>query len=258
MNASWSMVLGALLAGLVGGFMIPVRPEIRDVPALTASKATEPAKTVAADNAPAPVAAKADSPADVRKVPLTQAASAGTGPAAARTQPDGNCATEAWPYRSPNCLDRTANVAPAETVEARPVEPTANWRDGTSGTAAAAAAKPEPAKSEPAKTETAKTEPAKPEPKVVSAPAREEQAEPAAPAGQPAAGSGDEPRAQAANERPEAKPAKQPRRAHRRTNRNTVDLNDGIPTRIYLRGPDGRLYLAPEYQPSGRTVYFVR
>ena len=58
MNPTWGMVLSALLAGVVGGFMIPVRPEIRDVPALT--KTAEPAKVLAADKASAVNEASAD------------------------------------------------------------------------------------------------------------------------------------------------------------------------------------------------------
>lgn len=256
MNASWSMVFGALLAGLVGGFMIPVRPEIRDVPTITAAKKPEPAKSAAADKPATPVAAKAQDATEVRRIPITEAAVEEPKPAASmnnNNRADANsCAKEAWPYRSPNCLDRTATVAPAATVETRRVEPTSGLTD--KGAATAAAAKPEPTKAEPVKPEATK-----PEPKVVAAPpAREQRTEPAPPAEQAAVRSNEEPRAEAADERPAAKSAKQTRRATRRSNRNTVDFNDGIPTRVYLRGPDGRLYLAPEYQPSGRPIYFVR
>ncbi|HEX5777382.1 MAG TPA: hypothetical protein VFY21_00945 [Xanthobacteraceae bacterium] len=254
MNASWSMVFGALLAGTVGGFMIPVRPEIRDVPALTASKATEATKKPAADKtASTPTTAKAENASDARKIPLTEATSKSAEPnaqAESNRQTDANsCAKETWPYRSPNCLDRTAKVAPADTVvPARPVDPAVSLRDDQK---TETASKPE--------INTAKPETAKSQQKVVSTPpAREERSE--RPAPQPEQAStrpADEPRAQAANERQERSTNK-PRRSTRRVNRDPVDLDDGIPTRIYLRGPDGRLYLAPEYRPSGRTVYYMR
>ena len=223
MNASWSMVFGALLAGIVGGFMIPVRPEIRDVPALTASKTTEPVKKTAADKGNG----------EVRKIPLTEAAAKG---------------------------------APPDTVvAARRVDPTVSLQDKDTQKTMTAAAGPA---SKAAEAPAPKPEPAKSEQKVVTSPApREEQAERSAPqpeqastrrAPQPeqvSTRAASEPRAQS-NGREEATANPPPRRAARRVNRDRFD--DGIPTRIYLRGPDGRLYLAPEYRPSGRTVYFVR
>ena len=264
MNASWSMVFGALLAGIVGGFMIPVRPEIRDVPALTASKATEPVKKTAAD--------KGND--EVRKIPLTEAAAKDSAaaedskPAVQTTAKNGagDCAKETWPYRSPSCLDRTAKLAPPDTVvAARRVDPTVSLQDKDTQKTMTAAAEPA---SKAAEAPAPKPEPAKSEQKVVTSPAhREEQAERSAPqpeqastrrAPQPeqvSTRAASEPRAQS-NGREEATANPPPRRAARRVNRDRFD--DGIPTRIYLRGPDGRLYLAPEYRPSGRTVYFVR
>jgi hypothetical protein len=276
MNASWSMVFGALLAGLVGGFMIPARPEIRDVPALTA-KATEPAKKSTDDKVVTPVAAKADTP--VRQIPLTETA-------AKEPKPDdeagaNSCAEETWPNRSANCLDRTATVAPAGTVPARRIEPKASPQEKKSATTTVAAPEPTPAPTPPApkaaeapapKIEPAKSEPVKSEQKVVTAPpAREERTERAPPPAQAAAprpapqteqaatrpSSAPEPRAQT-NDRQEASSEQQPRRAARRTNRHVrEDFDDGIPTRIYLRGPDGRLYLAPEHRPSGRQTFYI-
>ncbi len=269
MNASWSMVFGALLAGTVGGFMIPVRPEIRDVPALTASKATEPAKKAAgADKAVStPVAAKTENGAEVRKIPLTEQASAtaasnDTAQAAASSLQTGpqSCEKETWPYRSPTCLDRSAKVAPADTVvSARRVDPAVSMKDKDKNnwkttTATEPGAKPAAPAPKTAETPAPKPEPAKSEPKVASTPAhREEAAERPATQPEQASTRADEPRAQAVNERRE-----KPRRSARRVNRNAPDFDDGIPTRIYLRGPDGRLYLAPEYRPSGREIYIMR
>jgi len=264
MNASWSMVVGALLAGTVAGFMIPVRPEIRDVPALTASKATETAKKFADDKTATPVAAKTEDATEVRQIPLTESASKGSEPAAQTKsdQTDANsCANETWPYRSPNCLDRTAKFAPADTaVSARRVDPAVSLEDKDNQKmltiAPESAAKPPAPKA--AEVPAPKPEPAKSEQKVVTAPpVREERAE--RPAPQPEQASTrptPEPRAHV-NERQEASSEK-PRRAARRINRDSVDLDDGIPTKIYLRGPDGRLYLAPEYRPSGREIYIMR
>jgi hypothetical protein len=286
MNASWPMVIGALLAGTVGGILIPTRAEIRDVPAITASRTTEPAaKKVTA------TPAKADESADVRKVPLAEQTSANSQPAAeANAQAEAiPCERQAWPNQTPDCLDRSAKIAPAETVPARRIDPAVSdakkpeSRDELKAVAtpapaapapvAAAAPKPEPAAPKPEPV-APKAEPAKPQPKVASTPpAREEPAAQPEPAAvQPAREARDgrsarparpqqtatrsnEPRAETAAEDSD-EVVERPRRSTRRVTRD--DLDDGIPTRIYLRGPDGRLYLAPEYRPSGRSVYIMR
>jgi translation initiation factor IF-2 len=283
------MVIGALLAGTVGGFMIPVRPEIRDVPALTASKATEPAKKSATDKTAAtPAVAKTENASEIRKIPLTEAASKDA-KQEAQTEPtrqaDANsCAKETWPYRTPNCLDRSAKVAPADTVvSARRVDPTVSLQDKPESKAETkTVATPAPTQPKPETAATPKVEPAKSQQKVVSTPpARQPHADrPAETEAQPAraetqaAREAGEPRAErptarsvAASTRRAAEPrgndrqeasTNPPRRATRRANRNADYFDDGIPTRIYLRGPDGRLYLAPEYRPSGRSVYIMR
>lgn len=293
MNASWTMVIGALLAGTVGGFMIPVRPEIRDVPAISASKATEPAKKSAADKNPTPATTEN---AEVRQIPVTESAARKSEPAA---QADAtSCERQAWPNQSPNCLDRSVKIAPAETVvPARRVDPAVGVQDKSApsaetksvaapapatvapGAETKSVATPAPATVAPKQEAIAapKPEPVKPKPKVASTPpAREERAErPAQPEAQPAREAreqsterparaeqastppADEPRAQTTVEK-NNQAVERPRRSTRRANRNATDFNDDIPTRIYLRGPDGRLYLAPEYRPAGREVYIMR
>jgi hypothetical protein len=310
MNASWSMVLGALLAGTVGGFMIPVRPEIRDVPAISASKTTEPARKSASDKNSTPATTEN---AEVRQIPVTESAAKTSEPAA---QADAtSCERQTWPNQSPNCLDRSTRVAPAATVvPARRIDPAVGVQDkSASSTETKSVAAPAPATAAPsaetksvatpapataapsAETKTVATpapptaapkqetvaapkpEPAKPKPKVASTPpAREDRAErPAQPEAQPAREAREqsterparteqastppteEPRAHTTAER-NSQAAERPRRSTRRVNRNAPDFNDDIPTRIYLRGPDGRLYLAPEYRPAGREVYIMR
>jgi hypothetical protein len=310
MNASWSMVLGALLAGTVGGFMIPVRPEIRDVPAISASKTTEPARKSASDKNSTPATTEN---AEVRQIPVTESAARTSEPAA---QADAtSCERQTWPNQSPNCLDRSTRVAPAATVvPARRIDPAVGVQDkSASSTETKSVAAPAPATAAPSaetksvatpapataapsaetkivatpapptaapKQETVaapKPEPAKPKPKVASTPpAREDRAErPAQPEAQPAREAREqsterparteqastppteEPRAHTTAER-NSQAAERPRRSTRRVNRNAPDFNDDIPTRIYLRGPDGRLYLAPEYRPAGREVYIMR
>jgi hypothetical protein len=280
MNASWPMVIGALLAGTVGGILIPTRAEIRDVPAITASRTTEPAaKKVTA------TPAKADESADIRKVPLAEQTPANSQPAA---EPKGQaeaipCERQAWPNQTPNCLDRSAKVAPAETVPARRIDPAVSdankpeSRDELKAVDTPAPASPAPvaaAAPKPEPVAAPKAEPAKPQPKVASTPpVREEPAAQPEPAAvQPArearngrnarparpqqtATRSNEPRAETAAEDSD-EVVERPRRSTRRVTRD--DLDDGIPTRIYLRGPDGRLYLAPEYRPSGRSVYIMR
>jgi hypothetical protein len=304
------MVLGALLAGTVGGFMIPVRPEIRDVPAISASKTTEPARKSASDKNSTPATTEN---AEVRQIPVTESAAKTSEPAA---QADAtSCERQTWPNQSPNCLDRSTRVAPAATVvPARRIDPAVGVQDkSASSTETKSVAAPAPATAAPsaetksvatpapataapsAETKTVATpapptaapkqetvaapkpEPAKPKPKVASTPpAREDRAErPAQPEAQPAREAREqsterparteqastppteEPRAHTTAER-NSQAAERPRRSTRRVNRNAPDFNDDIPTRIYLRGPDGRLYLAPEYRPAGREVYIMR
>jgi hypothetical protein len=304
------MVLGALLAGTVGGFMIPVRPEIRDVPAISASKTTEPARKSASDKNSTPATTEN---AEVRQIPVTESAARTSEPAA---QADAtSCERQTWPNQSPNCLDRSTRVAPAATVvPARRIDPAVGVQDkSASSTETKSVAAPAPAMAAPSaetksvatpapataapsaetksvatpapptaapKQETVaapKPEPAKPKPKVASTPpAREDRAErPAQPEAQPAREAREqsterparteqastppteEPRAHTTAER-NSQAAERPRRSTRRVNRNAPDFNDDIPTRIYLRGPDGRLYLAPEYRPAGREVYIMR
>jgi hypothetical protein len=287
MNASWPMVIAALTAGTLGGFLIPMRAEIRDVPSI--SRAKEPAeKTVSAAT---PV--KAGETAEIRKIGLTEPTAPNAQLAEEKTTStqaeEIPCERQAWPNQTPNCLDRSAKVAPAKTVPARRIDPAVTVADKpepqpeakaveskseTTSVAAPAPAAPAAAavvtpKAEPVA--APKAEPAvKPLPKVVSAPpAREERAAPPQPeqaAVQPAreersprpqqtATRSNEPRAETAAQEDDRR-AERPRRSTRRVTPD--DLDDAIPTRIYLRGPDGRLYLAPEYRPSGRTVYYVR
>jgi hypothetical protein len=263
MNASWPMVIGALLAGTVGGILIPTRAEIRDVPAITASRTTEPAaKKVTA------TPAKADESADVRKVPLAEQTSANSQPAAeANAQAEAiPCERQAWPNQTPDCLDRSAKIAPAETVPARRIDPAvSDAKKPESRDELKAVATPAPAAPAPVAAAAPKPEPAAPKPEPVAPkaepaavqPAREARdgrsARPARP--QQTATRSNEPRAETAAEDSD-EVVERPRRSTRRVTRD--DLDDGIPTRIYLRGPDGRLYLAPEYRPSGRSVYIMR
>jgi hypothetical protein len=286
MNASWPIVLAALVAGTLGGFMIPTRPEIRDVPALTAPRAKEPvAKDVTAT--PAKAEAAADIPNTEQNTGATQQSDTPkTRNAQAEAIP---CERQAWPNQTPNCLDRSAELPDAETVPVRRVDPAVSVADKPEPTretkskaetktvaapspAPEAAPKPEPAKPEPVA--APKAAPAKPQPKVVSAPparnderasqpdqagaqsareTREERNERRALTQQTATRS-NEPRAETSADEDDV--VERPRRPARRVTRD--ELDDGIPTRIYLRGPDGRLYLAPQYRPSGRTIYYVR
>lgn len=260
MNPSWSMVLGALLAGTVGGFMVPVRPEIRDVPALT--KVAEPGKSesasagvgqTAVENRTTPAKAsvgQAGQSQGVRKIPLTDANTKGAR-AEAKAEQDqapqtaaaASCSTERWPYRTPNCLDRSAAVAKADvTVSTKPVEPKVSVRDT-----------------------------AQPETKSAQKPASppDEQQASADPDGQQASADTDEQQASADTDaKPEkAKPASAPKRsasrsdgrrsARRSARRTETNFNDGIPTRVYLRGPDGRYYLAPEYRFRAPPRYYA-
>jgi hypothetical protein len=230
MYPTWPMVFAALVVGALAGFMQPDRPASRP--------ASAPATPVQA-KAAIPENEKSDG---IRSVPLTKVTGSednGTSSAKARSNSEpvatAGCASKTWPYRVADCLDRTARVAPASTVvKAKRVDPAAMLADAA------------PAKAD----TTPKHESAPTRQKVVAAPAPAEKAERPAEAA-PAA---EAPRAAAQSE-PTARVT--PRRPPQRLSRD-LDFNDGIPTRVYLRGPDGRLYLAPEFRPEGRNRYYAR
>lgn len=243
MHATWPMVFGALLAGAVGGFIVPDKPLSRATPAVSESTGSKPT----------PLKAKRDRDAvqaddeSIRLVPLTKAANTenvvpaskpeNEAPAPAPKQIEaetpGGCAIKTWPYRIAGCFDRTAPPTAASTVNAKRVEPTA------------ALSAQAPAKSEPAPQKQ----------KIVAAPPpqkSENRPEAAAPPAEPVPA-----RAEAVRPVQSAPRQREARRPQRQLSRE-LDLDDGVPTRIYLRGPDGRLYLAPEHRPSGQYRYYVR
>ncbi len=229
MNPTWSTVFGALLAGAIGGFMIPARPEIRDVPALT--KTAEPAEVSQAAASGTPEQAAKDQ--KIRAIPLTQpdakpvraetkAGQEQQQAGGAQQKAAASCATEQWPYRTPNCLDRTATVEANTTVSTKPTEPKVN--------AAGSPAKPAPEQKSASAPET-------PPASASTETSREAQSAPAA--------------KRSASRTENRRPA---RRSERRME---SDLRGRMPPRVYLRGPDGRYYVTPEYGYGPPPPYYA-
>lgn len=223
MYATWPMVLAALAAGAVGGFMIPDRPQSRPE---SVSKASDIPQVIPA------LRASVQKPVEVSetKAPPAQP----TTPAAPAAE---SCSTQSWPYRTPGCLDRTAAVEPAPVVvNARRVDPAVSLRDMN------------PDKQLPA----AESAPA-PKQKVVAAPARqnEDMDRPRA--------NGRRMNANAAEgEIGPAKDRRLKRRANDRPNFRLVEGEWREEQRVYFRARDGRLYLAPEYRPAPPATYYIR
>ena len=126
MLATWPMVFGALVAGLIAGFLIPdihQKPAPSSVVAAkTSVKAPETKKTVETKT-PAPAPTKDTS----APAPKTAAAE--------------DCERQTWPYLTPNCLDRSAQAAaPDVVVKTKLSEPKSEVESEPAQTPAAPAA----------------------------------------------------------------------------------------------------------------------
>jgi hypothetical protein len=110
----------------LGGFIIPDRPEPRR--ATTATVSSSPIAKTSADGATSAAQSEQQSSGEkIRTVPLERSAAVepedrgdttndtSTGKTSGRKDAS-SCVQETWPYRSPNCLDRTATVEPAATI----------------------------------------------------------------------------------------------------------------------------------------------
>jgi hypothetical protein len=241
------MVAGALLAGILGGFIIPDRPQPREITKVALTSSAE-------DTAARSKTAAQDKPQidgqKIRAVPLESSAAAEKTESsvdAGRRTDQNSCAQETWPYRSPNCLDRTAPVEPAATiVSAKRVDPVVGVTAPSSPTGKD---KSNPVASAEANTLTSNQ-------KIVSAPKQQ-------PSGE-AVG----------NSEPEAAPTRPARERRKqaasgteddgqkgrriRPSERTVARDRQIPDGVYFRGRDGRLYLAPEYRLDARPRYYAR
>jgi hypothetical protein len=220
------MVAAALVAGLIGGFIIPDRPRSMPSAVETQVASTDKAdkKSRAETTATVP---SAQSSKPVRSHDNADSA----GQSQAPTRDRNSCAIETWPYRTPNCLDRTATVEPTHTVvNARRIDPSVNLVKGEEkSTEATAKSRQKIVSAPPARDEAANAKNATPANHAPSEKSLEPTAEPA----------------------PVRRPA---RRA------SDLSLNPewrGAP-RTYIRGPDGRLYLAPEYRPAPTRYYYIR
>jgi hypothetical protein len=218
------MVFAALSAGAIGGFLVPDRPQSR--PAEIASKA-----------AGVPQVIPALRTSDQKSTPEAKAPAQSV-PAAKQVEA-GSCATSSWPYRAPGCLDRSASLESAPVlVTAKRVDPAISLRDVN-----------------PEKPSTVAENTPAPQQKVVSAPAkqRDDNADRRRPNTKNADSedTGEVETAPANNKKYNRRPARRP-------NFRVVDGEWREEPRVYFRGRDGRLYLAPEYRRAPPSVYYIR
>jgi hypothetical protein len=241
MYATWPMVFGALAAGALAGVMIPERPA--SSPSAVSEWAHGKSGTGNKANTAKPaeskptkaIAERAATAASTTAVDVKSAAApnnAAKTAAQTDTASSTSCETEKWPYRTSNCLDRTAAVLPAKSVaKTRRVDPTVSMRStnpnegSREGTKQIAEEKPTP---KPEKEKEKKTASIAPQEEEV------EQKRSAAP------------RAETDDREIRSEPA--PRRTTQRrvTTRRAPEPGDEYTGRVYYRDQYGRLYLAPE------------
>jgi hypothetical protein len=223
MHATWPIVFSALVAGAVGGFLIPDRPQsgpaaVAKAPAISERGSSDAKASTLRANVPAPKRNRALAAPD-------EPSAAGTRDMANTERP--LCAIDSWPYRAPGCLDRKAAIEPGYTV--------------------VNAKRVDPAQSLMAEGNRAAESTAKSKLKFVYAPsARSEE---------------DDNMEQAGGKAAKAKSRSQVRRERRArpAGRNSAENHYGreVP-RVVIRGPDGRLYLAPGYRHLPPTGYYIR
>lgn len=229
MYATWPIVVSALVAGLVGGFLIPDRPQSRSAVAAKAPVVPEGGQSDAvASPRPANTA-----PEETHALAATEdRPSAASEPDAVDPQRS-PCAIDSWPYRAPGCLDRTAAVEPGYSlVDVKRVDP---------------------AQSLVADRNTARDRSAESRQKVVSAPSasseKTEDTKRADDSSNEATG------AAKAESRPKARPERRARPAGRGSADNRFGREDPP---VVIRGSDGRLYLAPRYRHVPPPGYYIR
>jgi hypothetical protein len=229
MYATWPIVVSALVAGLVGGFLIPDRPQSQPAAVAKVSPVPELGESDTSSrlaNGPAP------ENNHTLVAPKDQASATSTRDAI-DPQPS-PCAIDSWPYRAPGCLDRTAAVEPKYSViDVKRVDP---------------------AQSLVAEGDSADDSAAKSRQKVVSAPSgRAEEA--------------DDTKRDSSNEatgttgaaKAKSRPQERPERLARPAGRGSAEIRYGRDDpRVVIRGPDGRLYLAPRYRHVPPPGYYIR
>jgi len=118
MFASWPMVFGALVAGLIAGFLIPEATQKQK----SASSSVVAAKTAEATKVAEPKRALPTPKTDSATAPAPTTNASATAPQKSTENED--CERQTWPYLTPNCLDRSAQAAkPDVVVKTKMAEP---------------------------------------------------------------------------------------------------------------------------------------
>jgi hypothetical protein len=223
MYATWPLVFSALVSGFIGGFLLPDRPQSQPVAAVTVSTGPELKSDAAASSQPAGrVVSK-----KYHALAASEDRPSATSTNDAQQSP---CAIDSWPYHAPGCLDRAAAVeSEYSVIDVKRVDP---------------------AQSLEAEGNIARERAAKAQQKEVSD--RSERAEEA----DDRQRADDAPKEPAkAKPRPQARPERRALPAGRGSADNRRGRED---PNVVIRGPDGRLYLAPRYRHVPPPGYYIR
>jgi hypothetical protein len=128
MLATWPMVFGALVAGLIAGFLLPEMKQKPVASSVVAAKAPASVKTIETaktpePKTPAPVKTieTVKTPEPIAPAPAQTKDAAATAP---KTVENEDCERQTWPYLTPNCMDRSARAATPDVVVKTKVDET--------------------------------------------------------------------------------------------------------------------------------------
>jgi hypothetical protein len=236
MLTSWPMVIGALIAGVLMGLLVPSpKPASTPVapPLVSSEKSDAKAKReLSATKEKDSVATKESAQAPAPAQPAAESKSA--------KQDSNPCSQQAWPYYSPSCIDRTA-PAPAtfQVTNTRPADPAIALREEKKQASA-----PDPARQTPKAippTPTQATAPPLASPPQAQTPARPSTAPNSRAPNNAQASSADVER-QVEQPRQRQQPRVQPRY----TRIEPPDDDDYDSPRVLLRRDGTRVYVPPE------------
>ena len=239
MFASWPMVIGALIAGVLVGIMVPSPKTGSPVtpPLVSPEKSEAKAKRdLAATTSKESASAKEVNEARTVATPTTEVKAA---------KQDANpCSQQTWPYYSPSCIDRSA-PAPAtfQVTNTRPADPAIALREEKKQATA-----PDPVRQAPKVAPPAPTQAAAP-PQTATPPAPTQTQSPARASTSPNSRAPDNPQAASADiERQVEQPRQrqQQRGQPRYTRIEPPDDDDYDSPRMLLRRDGTRVYVVPE------------
>jgi hypothetical protein len=244
MFASWPMVFGALIAGVLVGILVPSPKP----PAATSSQATSVQKTSDQTEAKAKrdlaATASKESGAANETTAVGSVATPTTDVKAAKRDAT-PCGQQTWPYYTPSCIDRSAPAPSSiQVTNTRPADPSIALRDQEKKQASA----PEIVRDAPSKATTAApAQPAVPA-QATSSPAPAQSQTPTrapTPANPRVPDNAQASSADVERQIEQPRQRQQPRGQPRYTRIEPPDNDDASP-RVFFRGDGTRVYVMPE------------